>query len=107
MSSVPPYQVERRAVYVERPNLRLQELQIRPDQSIPWHLHRRAQDIVYVVEGEVRIFLRDPDEEVRLGPGQTYTVRAGRPHHVTNAGTESATFLNIQGPDTYDFVPIP
>ena len=32
----------------------------------------------------MRLFLRDPKEEVRLKPGQTYEVRPGRPHLVTN-----------------------
>jgi len=39
-----------------------------------------------------------------LAPGQTYAVRAGRPHLVTNAGSSSATFLVLQGLGEYDYV---
>jgi hypothetical protein len=41
---------------------------------------------------------------VRLGPGETYTVKARRPHLVTNGGSASATFLMLQGIGEYDFV---
>ena len=60
-----------------------------------------------VIEGHIRVFLRDPAEEIRLGPGETYSVRARRPHLVTNGGDTSATFLVLQGIGEYDYVPLP
>jgi hypothetical protein len=50
--------------------------------------------------------MQDPKEDVRLKLGETYSVRAGRPHLVTNAGKTSATFLVLQGIGEYDFVPL-
>jgi mannose-6-phosphate isomerase-like protein (cupin superfamily) len=44
--------------------------------------------------------------KVRLAPGETYTVRPGRAHLVTNAGEASATFLVLQGIGEYDYVPL-
>ena len=78
------YAVERRARHAERPGFRISELQISPTQRVPWHYHSRIQDTFYVLEGRLRLFLREPEEEVRLGPGETYSVRPGRPHLVTN-----------------------
>ena len=100
------YEVERRARHAERPGFRINELQISPTQQVPWHYHTNIQDTFYVLEGELRLFLRDPKEEVRLAPGQTYAVRAGRPHLVTNGGRVSATFLVLQGMGEYDFVSV-
>ena len=60
----------------------------------------------YVVSGAIRIFLQQPKEEVRLTPGQTYSVPPKRPHLVTNAGDTSAVFLVLQGIGEYDFVPL-
>ena len=100
------YEVERRARHAERPGFRISELQISPTQQVPWHHHTNVQDTFYVLEGEIRLFLRDPKEEVRLAPGQTYTVRPGRAHLVTNGGQVSATFLILQGIGEYDFVPL-
>lgn len=100
------YQVERRAEHAARPGFRITELQISPAQKVPWHYHTHVQDTFYVIEGQLRIFLREPKAEVRLGPGETYSVAAGRPHLVTNGGDTSTTFLVLQGIGEYDFVPL-
>jgi mannose-6-phosphate isomerase-like protein (cupin superfamily) len=99
------YEVERRACHLERPGFRINELQISPTQSVPWHYHSHIRDTFYVVEGRLVIFLRDPDEQVRLGPGDSHAVEPRRPHLVTNGGDRSATFLVLQGIGDYDFVP--
>ena len=100
------YEVERRARHAERPGFRISELQIGPRQQVPWHYHTAVQDTFYVLEGKLRLFLRDPKEEIRLAPGETYAVRPGRPHLVTNGGDRSATFLVLQGIGEYDYVPL-
>lgn len=100
------YDIERRAYHAARPGFRITELQISPAQQVPWHSHTNVQDTFYVLEGALRLFLRDPKEDVRLKPGETYAVRAGRPHLVTNPGPGSATFLVLQGIGEYDYVPL-
>ena len=100
------YEVERRAVHAERPGFRISELQISPTQIVPWHCHSNVQDTFYVIEGKIKIFLRDPGEQVELGPGNTYSVQPKRPHFVRNVGKTSATFLILQGIGEYDYVPI-
>jgi quercetin dioxygenase-like cupin family protein len=99
--------VERRVEYAAHPGLRITELQISPTQQVPWHYHTNVQDTFYVIQGQLRLFLRDPKEEVRLGPAETYAVRPRRPHLVTNGGESSAIFLVLQqGIGEYDFVPL-
>jgi quercetin dioxygenase-like cupin family protein len=100
------YEVERRASHAARPGFRINELQISPKQKVPWHYHSNIRDTFYVLEGSIRVFLRDPKEEVRLAPGETYTVKPRRPHLVVNGGDTSATFLVLQGLGEYDFVPL-
>ena len=100
------YEVERRAEHAARPGFRITELQISPQQKVPWHCHSNVQDTFYVLEGTIRVFLREPKEDVTLAPGETYTVKAARPHLVVNAGERSATFLILQGLGEYDFVPL-
>lgn len=100
------YEVERRERYAERPGFWITELQISPSQKVPWHKHSNIQDTFYVLEGRIRIFLRDPKQDIYLGRGETFAVPPGRPHLVTNAGDSSATFLNLQGFGDYDFVPL-
>lgn len=100
------YEVERRARHAERPGFRINELQISPTQKVPWHYHTHIRDTLYVLDGTLRVFLRDPKEDVILQPGESYAIPPGRPHLVTNAGRESATFLILQGIGEYDFVPL-
>jgi len=100
------YEVERRTFHAERPGFRINELQISTSQKVPWHYHNNIQDTFYVLQGRIRIFLRDPKEEVRLGPGETFSVKPKRPHLVVNGGDSSATFLVLQGIGEYDFVPL-
>ncbi|CAN5922014.1 cupin domain-containing protein [soil metagenome] len=91
------YEVERRARHAERPGFRISELQLSPTQTVPWHYHTHIADTFYVLKGEMRLFLQDPKQEVRLGPGETFAAVAGRPHLVTNVGRTSLTFLIMQG----------
>src|SRR5229473_4755545 len=98
--------VEREIYHASRPGFRIAELKISPTQKVPWHCHSNVQDTFYVLEGQIRLFLRDPKEEVRLVPGETYAVRPQRPHLVINGGESAATFLVLQGIGEYDFVPL-
>ena len=99
-------EVERVVYHAQRPDFRIVELHISPRQHIPWHRHTAVQDTFYVLHGSLRLFLRDPTEEVRLAPGETYAVAPRRPHLVTNAGEESVVFLVLQA-GAYDFIPLP
>ena len=100
------YEVERRARHAQRPGFHISELQLSPTQTVPWHFHTNIADTFYVLDGEMRLFLQNPKEEVRLKPGQTYTAVAKRPHLVTNVGKTSLTFLVLQGMGEYDYVPM-
>ncbi len=100
------YEVERRDLHAERPGFRISELQISSSQTVPWHFHRFVDDTFYVLNGRIRVSMREPDEDVVLGPGETRTVGRLRPHSVANAGPDSATFLILQGIGQYDYVPV-
>ena len=80
------YEVERRADHAARPGFRISELQLSPTQKVPWHTHTNVSDTFYVLEGQMRLFLQEPKEEVKLRPGEVHAVRPGRPHLVTNGG---------------------
>ncbi len=105
--SRPPYEVERSVRHAERPGFRINELQISRTQEVPWHYHSRVRDTFYVLDGRIRVQMRDPDFEVCLGPGETTVADIRRPHRVSNAGSASATFLVLQGIGEYDFIPAP
>src|SRR5262249_10879784 len=58
------YEVTRFTCHVSRPELRIVELTLNSTQQVPWHYHSNVQDTFYVVGGQLRIFLREPKEEV-------------------------------------------
>ena len=105
MTGLPDFTAEILETHAERPGFRITELRMTTEQCVPWHCHTNIADTFFVIEGRVRISLRDPDEQVELGAGESWgPVRAGRPHRVTNAGDAQATFLDLQGIGEWDFV---
>ncbi len=100
------YEVDYRARHLERLGFRITEMRLSPTQTVPWHSHNNIRDTFYVLEGQLRLFLQNPKEEVQLGIGESYAVAAGRPHLVTNAGKTSMTILVLQGVGEYDYVPL-
>lgn len=72
------YEVERRALYGQRPGFRISELQISPTRNVPWQLHNNIQ------------LLR----------------QGGHAASVKNDGDTSATFLILQSIGEYDYVPL-
>jgi quercetin dioxygenase-like cupin family protein len=94
------------ANHAERPGFRISEIRLSPTQRVPWHHHSNIADTFYVLGGRIRITLHSPDEQIELGVGESWgPARSGRPHLVTNLGTEDASFLVLQGMGDYDFVP--
>ena len=82
-------------------------MRMSPAQRVPWHYHSSIEDTFYVLDGTIRITLRDPDEQVELHAGESWgPVRQRRPHLVTNGGSTSATFLVLQGIGEWDQVPV-
>ena len=100
------YEAEHRAHHLDRPGFRISEIRLSTSQQVPWHMHNHISDTFYVIAGQMRLFVRDPKEEIRLCPGDSYKVAAGRPHLVTNGGEESLSFVIMQGVGEYDYVPL-
>ena len=94
------------AYHAERPGFRITEIELTQKQQVPWHCHNQVQDTFYVLAGEMRLFLQNPKQEVRLKPGETFSAAARRPHLVTNAGAAPMRFLVLQGIGEYDYVPL-
>jgi len=64
------YEVEARAEHAARPGFRITELRLAHKQKVPWHFHTRVADTFYVLEGDLRIFLQQPKQEVLQGIGE-------------------------------------
>src|SRR4029450_6988732 len=100
------YEVERRARHAERPGFPISERQLSPTQQAPRHYHTKNEAPFCGREAGAGLSRREPKEDVRLKPGETYAVRPGRAHLVTTSGQGSAVFLVLQGIGEYDYVPL-
>lgn len=94
------------ATYAERDGFRVVELKVSPSQEVPWHFHSHISDTFYVLNGEILISTQSPDDEKYLTAGQSCVIESGRPHRVTTSGTNTATFLVLQGIGEYDYIPV-
>ena len=72
------YEVERRAYHAARSGFRIAELQISPTQKVPWHSHSNVQDTFYVIEGELRLFMKDPELRRTCASSQARRIRCGQ-----------------------------
>ena len=57
------------------------------------HLHRRARQLFYVLEGKIQMEIRG--EVLELGPGDAIEVVPGEAHRVRNTSSEDASLIVI------------
>lgn len=90
------------------------EAEVAPGFDVGAHLHRDAEELFYILDGELDLLTFEPlspttgnwtswesasgDRVVRGGPGSLMFVPPGCPHAFTNPGTTSARMLFLFGP---------
>lgn len=70
-----------------------------PGRAEARHLHQRAQQFFYVLDGEVKLEVDGITH--RLGPRQGIAVAPGCPHQLFNDGPGDARFLVISSPPSH------
>jgi quercetin dioxygenase-like cupin family protein len=58
-----------------------------PGEVIPWHSHSEIADHFFVLDGELTVETRAPDDYRTLGIGERYQINAGHAHQTSNRGT--------------------
>lgn len=77
-----------------------------PGEAIPWHLHRASADHYFVLEGELTVGTREPEDARTLRVGRDYRIAPGTAHLITNRSTADCRFLLLQGVGKYDWVKV-
>jgi len=81
----------------------LLEHNARRGDSPPLHVHRREDEVFFVVEGQVLIHVPD-EQDVTLGSGQSFLAPKGQPH-TYRVESEGARWLTVtNGTDFENFV---
>jgi mannose-6-phosphate isomerase-like protein (cupin superfamily) len=68
----------------------------------PFHLHTKAENVYYVLQGRLGLRLDEGDRFVEQG--QAVYIPPGVPHAVWNAGEGEARLIEIYAPPGADFV---
>ncbi|NRQ39178.1 cupin domain-containing protein [Nonomuraea sp. NN258] len=69
-----------------------------PGTAEVWHLHERARQFFYVLDG--RAVMRTPGREAELNPGDGVEIPPGLPHQLANVSAAELRFLAVSGPTT-------
>jgi mannose-6-phosphate isomerase-like protein (cupin superfamily) len=67
--------------------------------SPPPHVHHQHEEVIYVLEGEMALPLRD--RTVRLGPGAAFVTPIGLAHTFSNGGSGTLRFLLTISPASH------
>jgi len=67
--------------------------------ATPLHVHTQYIETIYVVEGELTIYM-EPNKTV-LQPGNSYTIQKGHPHQLKATGNHQTKTLTIFSPSGF------
>ena len=67
--------------------------------SPPPHIHRRHEEVIYVLEGEMAFPVGD--QTIRLGPSAAFVTPTGLPHTFSNGGDGRLRFLLTISPASH------
>ena len=88
---------------VKTDNMRVRIMTLAPREIADWHYHTQVTDDIFCLTGMILVRMKNPDEEVRLSPGQRCQIKIGRVHQLENLDDREATYLLVQGIGKYDF----
>lgn len=87
-------------------DVRVRLFTLAPGDVIPWHRHSETADHYFVLQGELTISMRLPEEIQTLGVGRNYRIVSGRPHIIANRSAGDCQFLLVQGIGAFDWVKV-
>jgi mannose-6-phosphate isomerase-like protein (cupin superfamily) len=83
---------------LDRPDLSVIQERMPPGSAEVKHLHRRARQLFYVLEGKIEMEIRG--EVLELGAGDALEVAPGESHRVRNTSSVDASLIVISAPST-------
>ena len=88
---------------VKTDNVRVRIMSLATREIADWHYHTQVTDDIFCLTGTILVRMKNPNEEVRLSPGQRCQIKIGRVHQLENLENNEATYLLVQGIGKYDF----
>ncbi len=98
------YQVKNVEPVMIGSDVRARLFTLAPGDVIPWHYHRETADHYFVLQGELTVSTRLPEETLTVGVGRNYRIAPGRPHLIANRSAADCQFLLLQGVGRFEWV---
>jgi len=95
--------MEETEVIAKTNDLRVRVMTLGPHETADWHYHTQVTDHIFCLAGTILVRMRDPQNEVRLAPGERCRVEARTVHQLENLEDFKSSYLLIQGMGKYDF----
>ena len=102
----PDYRVKSIEPIMKGSDVQARLFTLAPGDTIPWHFHRTSADHYFILEGELTVETRDPEETRAIGIGGDYRIVPGTAHLVINRSAADCRFLLLQGVGKYDWVKV-
>lgn len=100
------YQVKNIESVMIGSDVRARLFTLAPGDVIPWHYHRETADHYFVLQGELTVSIRLPEESRIVGVGLNYRIAPGRPHLIANHAAADCHFLLLQGIGAFDWAKV-
>jgi len=91
-------------IVLETENSKVRVIELPANVKAPWHYHTEVTDNFFCLEGNIEVHIRNPDQVIRLKPGERCTIETGKTHRVANCTNLRAKYLLVQGVGKYDFI---
>lgn len=98
------YRVKNTEPVITGSDVRARLFTLAPGDVIPWHYHRAAADHYFVLQGELTISTRRPEETRTVRVGSNYRIAPGSPHLIANRSAADCQFLLLQGVGSSDWI---
>lgn len=98
------YQVKNIAPVMAGSDMRARLFTLAPGDVIPWHYHRESADQYFILQGELTVSTRPPEETRTVGLGGNYRIAPGKSHLIANRSAIDCQFLLLQGVGALDWV---
>jgi quercetin dioxygenase-like cupin family protein len=97
------FEMKETEVIAQTDAIRIRIMTLGPREIADWHYHTQVTDHIFCLTGSILVRMRDPEEEVRLTPGERCLVEIQRIHQLENLKDFEVSYLLIQGIGEYDF----
>jgi quercetin dioxygenase-like cupin family protein len=105
-SKTADYQVKNVEPIMIGKDMRARLFTLSPGDVIPWHYHPNTADHYFVLQGELAVSTRQPEEIQTVGAGRNYRIEPRRPHFIANRSAADCQFLLLQGVGALDWMKV-